>query len=118
MKASFHRYILNFKRPSGTSRGIMTQKETWFIVIESEGKTGIGECGILRGLSFDDRPGFGYRSKWNLIGTVEHWGHVHQRTNQYDAEFAVQLVDGSWKITNLKVLDESQGPVKTSMRKF
>ena len=64
MKASFHRYILNFKRPSGTSRGIMTQKETWFIVIESEGKTGIGECGILRGLSFDDRPDFEAKLIW------------------------------------------------------
>jgi hypothetical protein len=26
----------------------MTEKETWFIVLEEEGKTGIGECGILR----------------------------------------------------------------------
>jgi hypothetical protein len=36
----------------------MTEKETWFIVLEEEGKTGIGECGILRGLSIDDRPDY------------------------------------------------------------
>ena len=58
MKATYHKYILNFKRPSGTSRGVMTEKETWFIVLEQDGKKGIGECGILRGLSIDDRPDY------------------------------------------------------------
>ena len=54
MKASYHKYILNFKQPSGTSRGVMTTKETWLIKIEDQGKIGLGECGLLRGLSFDD----------------------------------------------------------------
>ena len=63
-------------------------------------------------------PGFAVKSKWNLIGTVEHWGHIHQRTNQYDATFNVQLKDEAWKITSMKVNDESQGPVKTSIREF
>lgn len=33
MNAFYEKYILNFKRPSGTSRGILTQKETYFLVI-------------------------------------------------------------------------------------
>ncbi|MCH2181896.1 MAG: hypothetical protein MK108_07815 [Mariniblastus sp.] len=65
-----------------------------------------------------DRPGFGFRSQWDLIGTVEHWGHIHERTNKYDARFQVELIDDQWKITEMQVLDESQGPVKTSLRKF
>ncbi|MCC1483702.1 o-succinylbenzoate synthase [Winogradskyella immobilis] len=65
MEATYQRYILNFKRPSGTSRGIMTTKETWFIIINHKEKTGIGECGILRGLSIDDRPD--YESKLNWV---------------------------------------------------
>lgn len=65
-----------------------------------------------------ERPGFQYRCKWNLVGSVEHWGHLHQRTNIYDAEFAVSLVGGTWKITAMRSLDEQQGPVKTSLRKF
>lgn len=44
--------------PSGTSRGILKTKETWFIIIKTEENTGIGECGILRGLSIDDRPDY------------------------------------------------------------
>jgi O-succinylbenzoate synthase len=64
MFASYHKYILNFKHPSGTSRGVMTEKETWFIVLEQDGKKGIGECGILRGLSIDDRPDYEEKLKW------------------------------------------------------
>ena len=64
MKASYHKYILNFKRPSGTSRGMMTTKETWFIIIEDSGRKGIGECGILRGLSIDDRPDYQEKLQW------------------------------------------------------
>jgi len=64
MKASYKKYILDFKRPSGTSRGVLTQKETWFIILENDGKTGIGECGILRGLSVDDTPNYEEILKW------------------------------------------------------
>ncbi len=64
MKASYKKYILNFKRPSGTSRGVLTTKETWFIVLEENDKLGIGECGILRTLSCDDVPNYEEKLKW------------------------------------------------------
>lgn len=62
--ANYNKYILEFNRPSGTSRGIMTTKETWFIRLESHGNFGVGECGILRGLSIDDRPDYEAKLKW------------------------------------------------------
>ena len=58
MKASYFKHILNFNQPSGTSRGILTFKETWFLKIEDENNFGIGECSMLRGLSIDDRFDF------------------------------------------------------------
>jgi O-succinylbenzoate synthase len=64
MLATYQKYILNFKHPSGTSRGVMTEKETWFIVLEQDGKKGIGECGILRGLSIDDCPVYEEKLQW------------------------------------------------------
>jgi o-succinylbenzoate synthase len=64
MKANYHKYNLDFKRPSGTSRGVMTTKETWFISLDKEEKKGVGECGILRGLSIDDRPDYEHKIKW------------------------------------------------------
>ncbi len=63
-KATYVKYILNFKKPSGTSRGILTQKETWFLILEQDGQYGIGECGILRGLSADDVPNYEQKLAW------------------------------------------------------
>ncbi len=77
MKATYHQYILDFKNPSGTSRGVLTQKETWFIVLEKNGKRGVGECGILRGLSVDDRPDYEEKLQWTCdnihLGVSKLW---------------------------------------------
>lgn len=53
-------YFLNFIRPGGTSRGVLHQKESVFLKVSDRntGKFVWGECGILRKLSMDDRPGF------------------------------------------------------------
>ena len=64
MKASYSQYILDFKQASGTSRGILKQKTTWFIHLADQGKIGIGECGLLRGLSCDDRPDYEEKLEW------------------------------------------------------
>lgn len=64
MKATYKKYILDFKKPSGTSRGVLTQKETWFLHLKKDGKIGIGECGILRTLSVDDRPDYEAKLQW------------------------------------------------------
>jgi o-succinylbenzoate synthase len=61
LKASYTVYTLQFKVPSGTSRGILTEKKSWYIFLrndEEEEITGIGECSPLKGLSPDDHPGF------------------------------------------------------------
>jgi o-succinylbenzoate synthase len=64
VKATFFKYSLHFKQPSGTSRGVLIDKETWFITLEENNKKGIGECGILRGLSVDDRDDYEEKLKW------------------------------------------------------
>lgn len=64
LKATYKKYILNFKQASGTSRGILRTKETWFLKIENDEKFGIGECGLFRGLSADDRPDYEQKLQW------------------------------------------------------
>mgnify|MGYP000170688365 FL=1 len=54
MKAIFQKHILQFKRPAGTSRGVLTEKPTWLLTIEHNGRFGIGECSPLPGLSIDN----------------------------------------------------------------
>ena len=54
--ASFSKKTFQFKRPSGTSRGILTEKHAWFIEIwdsEYPEIIGIGECSVIPGLSPD-----------------------------------------------------------------
>ena len=61
LKASYKKYFLKFKTPGGTSRGILHEKETWFIFVYDDVNPeiiGIGECGLFRGLSADDRPDY------------------------------------------------------------
>lgn len=64
MKGSYFKYLLEFKRPSGTSRGVLLDKETFILEISENGRKGIGECAIFRGLSLDDRPDYEDKLKW------------------------------------------------------
>lgn len=98
MKATYHKYLLNFKKPSGTSRGVLTQKETWFIVLEDNGKKGIGECGILRGLSIDDRDDYEETLKWTCqnihLGEEQLWQELIEFPSiQFGIEMAFKSLE-------------------------
>lgn len=98
MKATYHKYLLDFKRPSGTSRGVLTHKETWFIVLEENGKKGIGECGILRGLSCDDRDDYEEKLKWTCqnihLGEEQLWHELIEFPSiQFGVEMAFKSVE-------------------------
>jgi len=57
----------------------------------------------------DDSPlGWLFHAKWTATGTVGHWGHIHVRKNQYEANIAVKPLDGAWKITDLELLEEKR----------
>ncbi len=45
---------------------------------------------------------------WTVLGTVGHWGHVHQRKNRYEAVVTVDARDGAWKIVGLEMRDEQR----------
>lgn len=98
MKASYKKYILNFKRPSGTSRGVLSTKETWFIILKKKGKIGIGECGLLRTLSIDDRDDYEEKLKWvcnniNLGETLLREKLIEFPSIQFGIEVAFRSVE-------------------------
>ena len=67
IKATVHSYLLNFKQPAGTSRGVLRTKESFFLRIEDPTTpfaVGLGEVGVLRGLSVDDVPELESRLAW------------------------------------------------------
>jgi len=66
----------------------------------------------------EKRPadGFARYCLWTVAGTVEHWGHIHERTNQYEAIFVIEPVGDSWKITDMVLLDEQRVKFETRLR--
>ena len=64
MKAIIRKHTLDFKRPSGTSRGVLYQKDTWLLILEKNGDYGIGECNMFKGLSYDDVPDYEEKLGW------------------------------------------------------
>jgi len=106
--------MLEFKRPSGTSRGVMTEKETWFIVLEKDGKKGIGECGILRGLSADDRDDYEEKLKWTCenvhLGETALWEALLEFPS---IQFGVEMAFLSLKSENPYLLFPSNFTNKT-----
>lgn len=61
MRAAYAPYRLRFKAPSGTSRGVLMEKETYFIKLwrdDSPEVYGVGECALFRGLSKEDKPDY------------------------------------------------------------
>jgi o-succinylbenzoate synthase len=64
MNAYYQKYLLNFKQASGTSRGILHTKETFFLKLVDVKRAGIGECAIFRGLSIGDKPDYEEKLQW------------------------------------------------------
>ena len=61
LKARYFKHTLKFKKPGGTSRGILVTKDSWFIKLwhtDNLNFAGIGECSIIEGLSIDAVPEF------------------------------------------------------------
>ena len=109
MTATYFQYLLHFKQPSGTSRGVLIDKETWFILLEENGKKGIGECGILRGLSVDDRPDYEEKLKWacdNIhLGEQKLWENLIEFPS---IQFGIEMAFLSLKSENPFVLFPSK----------
>jgi len=57
-----------------------------------------------------DGDGLSYalHGQWTALGTVGHWGHLHQRKNRYEAVITVSAQDGHWKIVGLDLGDEQR----------
>jgi o-succinylbenzoate synthase len=67
MIARFEYTPLEFKRPAGTSRGVLTIKHSWLIFIEENGIVGTGECSVIPDLSPDFISVEEYENKLSLV---------------------------------------------------
>lgn len=64
MRLAYAPYILKFRDPAGTSRGVLTEKPTFIIKVFDESdpsRFGIGECSVFPGLSPEADGNYGYK---------------------------------------------------------
>ena len=56
---------------------------------------------------------------WRVAGTVEHWGHIHTRENEYSARIHVATaLPARGRITHFEVTDEKRVRFDTALRAF
>ncbi|MEM0983865.1 MAG: hypothetical protein AAGI17_07940 [Planctomycetota bacterium] len=84
---------------------------------EEEGKlgvvTGLEPQGFeLLRLAEDNQLGFTARHRWQVEGTVYHWGHSHTRLHEYEAEYDVSAIETdegpAWRITDQRIISQNR----------
>ena len=50
--------------------------------------------------------GMNAEATWQVRASVGHWGHIHERRNEYRAKLRLQPMDGVWKLIEVEILDE------------
>ncbi len=53
-------------------------------------------------------PGFVITCRYQVDGRVTHWGHSHDRTNEYLARYTVVARPEGWRIAETEVLEQSR----------
>jgi hypothetical protein len=46
--------------------------------------------------------------RWRVTGQVGHWGHTHQRTNEYAALYTVAHGPDGWRIGEVRIVDQKR----------
>ena len=85
LRAYYKKHRFRFITPGGTSRGVLTHKDSWYLFVcdsQNAEVVGVGECSVLPGLSIDYVPG--YESKIQ---------EVCENINEYAQNLHVALID-------------------------
>jgi len=118
LTAEYRQHDLIFKKPSGTSRGILTSKTSYFILVHHNDKTGIGECGLLKGLSCDDVPEYEtvLKNVCSEIHRYEYWlneGLIKYPSIRFGLEMALlDLVNGGNRILFPSAFTEGKSSIR------
>ena len=112
MDITYKPYQLVFKRPAGTSRGTLIKKEIFLIQLKSESNTYIGETGLFRGLSYDDRPDYEERLG-SICGNFDFnnqnwWDELREFPS---IQFGLEQVLKAKEIYHLQKLEDKLNPV-------
>ncbi len=55
-----------------------------------------------------DQSGFAFDTHWRVHGLVQHWGHTHERVNEYQARYQLSQTNGLWMIAAVDISQEKR----------
>ncbi len=58
--------------------------------------------------SSNKKSEFSFQCRWQVSGSIGHWGHIHRRVNEHLAHLTLAPLNGRWKITAIEMLDQQQ----------
>jgi hypothetical protein len=86
-------------------RGLIQQEQGGAVSRVQEVRPMQVEIGSIGKIPEDGRLGFSVHARWQIDGRVTHWGHSHDRTNEYAARYAVVQTEQGWRIGGSQILE-------------
>jgi hypothetical protein len=56
------------------------------------------------------------RCRWQVTGTVEHWGHLHTRVDEFVGELTLARQRAGWMLDKFRVSEQKQQAITTTLR--
>lgn len=56
------------------------------------------------------------RCRWQVTGTVEHWGHLHTRVDEFVGELTLSRERAGWMLDKFSVSEQKQRAIQTTLR--
>jgi len=103
LTANYKKHTLQFKKPSGTSRGVLKQKDSWYLILKNtkNNNIGIGEASLINGLSYDAVDGFELQLK-KVVEQINNKGEINLEKLQHwpAIKFAIEMAQLDLKQEN------------------
>jgi hypothetical protein len=71
-------------------------------------ETTVERMGWVPVAASEPRLEFVVNARWQVEGSVSHWGHRHDRTNEYRARYTVAVTPEGWRIVKQELLEEQR----------
>ena len=56
------------------------------------------------------------QATWDLVGSVQHWGHIHTRRDTFTGTIQLSAERGHWAIESFVTTDQKRHPIETKVR--
>ena len=92
-------------------RGLVMQEEGGAVARVKEVRPieiEVGDIVMQAGQDGSVRPAFTVACRWQVDGVVSHWGHSHERTNEYFADWDVVDGPGGWQLTGAEIREQDR----------